>query len=267
MSMISSITLIKIGGSLITDKNKPYTVRKQALATIAAEVKKATESGQRLILGHGAGSFAHIPAKKYQTHKGLQNEESLKGFAEVAAAARELNGIVMKALIDAGVLAVSVSPLSMMTADNFELGSMWTNSIEKLLELGLLPVVYGDPIVDLVKGSTIFSTERVLGYLALDLRAKGYEIERVIHCGQTNGVYDLEGKTIPLINSSNFSTYKQAIGGSSGVDVTGGMVHKVEETLSLAQQGIPGIIIDGIEHGTLSQAIRNEPVIGTKIEN
>jgi isopentenyl phosphate kinase len=260
------ITLIKIGGSLITDKNKPYTVRDEALATIAQEVKKAMETGKPLILGHGAGSFAHIPAKKYQTHKGLLNEQSREGIVQVASAARQLNTIVMEALLKAGVQAVAVSPLSMMTASNFELGQIFTESVEQLLKVGLLPVVYGDQVLDSEVGCAIFSTEKVLAHLGLSLKEKNYTIERVIHCGQTNGVYDLNGKTIPLINTSNFAQYAEALGGSGGVDVTGGMLHKVEETLALAQQGIPGLIIDGIEHGSLSQAILGKEVVGTMIE-
>ena len=98
------------------------------------------------------------------------------------------------------------------------------------------------------------------------MRDRGYQIERMIHCGQTDGVYDADGKTIPEINSSNFESYKSSLGGSGGVDVTGGMMHKVEETLNLASKGIPGLIIDGIEKGRLSEAISGKEVLGTKVE-
>ncbi|MDA1079988.1 MAG: isopentenyl phosphate kinase, partial [bacterium] len=245
---------------------KPFTVKEVALRTIAAEVKKATRSGTQLIIGHGAGSFGHVPAKKYQTHKGLVHPNAKQGIVEVANAARQLNDIVLQELIAAGVLAVSVSPLSMMTAKDFSLGHIFTESIEQLLSLGLLPVVYGDQVVDEIRGCTIFSTETVLAHIALTLQSKGYAIKQIIHCGQTNGVYDAEGKTIPLINGKNFDHYKASLLGSNGIDVTGGMLHKVEETLALAQQGIPGLIIDGIEHGSLSQAVAGKKVLGTKIE-
>ncbi|NCN06351.1 MAG: isopentenyl phosphate kinase family protein [Candidatus Pacebacteria bacterium] len=264
--MKKSLTFIKLGGSLITDKTKPFTVKEVALRTIAAEVKKATQSGTQLIIGHGAGSFGHVPAKKYQTHKGLVHPEARQGFVEVANAARQLNDIVLQELIAAGVLAVSVSPLSMMTAKNFVLNKIFTESIEQLLSLGLLPVVYGDQILDEEKGCTIFSTETVLTYIAVALKQKKYQIKRVIHCGQTNGVYDENGETIPLINSNNVATYAKVLQGSGGIDVTGGMLHKVRETLGLAQRGIPGLIIDGIEHGSLSKAVAGKAVLGTRIE-
>ncbi len=261
------LVFVKIGGSLITDKSKPFSVREHALKVICGEVKKAQASGKQLVVGHGAGSFAHVPAKKYQTHKGILNEESYRGIAEVADVAAQLNRIVIKALLNAGVNAVSISPLSTMVAKNHSLQSICTNSIEEALRLDLLPVVYGDQILDTAVGCTIFSTEMVLGYLALHLKEKGYVIEKMIHCGQTNGVYDADGKTIDLLTPNTLGHYQTTIGGSGGTDVTGGMEHKVNETLELAKQGIPGLIIDGIEHGTLSEAINGKPVLGTRIEN
>ncbi len=260
------LVLVKIGGSLITDKNKPFTVKEKALDTICDEIAAAMKTGRQLIVGHGGGSFPHFPAKKYQTHKGIINEDSYRGIAEVADAAARLNRIVVKKLLEKGVNAVSVSPMNIMVAEDFKLKEICLTSIEELLRLGLLPVLYGDQVLDTKVGCTIFSTEKVLGYLAYHLKQKGYEVERIIHCGLTNGVYDQNGKTINLINSTNFSRYKDVLTGSHGIDVTGGMIHKVEETLALAKAGVRGLIIDGIEQGSLSQAVMGEAVVGTRVE-
>lgn len=260
------LVFVKIGGSLITDKTKPFSLKRKALAVICDEIKRASTLGKSLIVGHGAGSFAHVPAKKYQTHKGIINKESYRGIAEVADVAAQLNRIVVKALLTKGVNAVSVSPLSTIIAQRHELKSFCTDSIEELIRLGLLPVLYGDQILDTQIGCTVYSTEKMLGYLAKKLKEKGYRVECIIHCGQTNGVYDTIGNTIPLITSATIEHYRKALGASGGVDVTGGMIHKVEETLALARQGIPGLIIDGIEHGSLAKAIAGERVLGTRIE-
>jgi isopentenyl phosphate kinase len=261
-----SIVLVKIGGSLITDKNKPFSIKKKALDVICGEIKKALESGKHLVVGHGAGSFAHIPAKKYQTNKGVISKRSFKGISEVADVAAQLNRIVVRKLLEKNVNAVSVSPLSIMIAESHKLKSICTDSVEEILKLGLLPVLYGDQIMDIKVGCTIFSTERVLGYLGLHLKKKGFRVERIIHCGQTNGVYDENGETINLINNKNYNRYKKALGGSGGVDVTGGMAHKVEETLALARDGVPGLIIDGIVNGSLSDAVHGREVLGTRVE-
>ena len=266
MGKKKSIVLIKIGGSLITDKNKPFSVKKKALKVIVGEIKKASKLNKWLIVGHGAGSFAHVPAKKYQTHKGIINKQSYKGIAVVADVAAQLNRIVVKEMISQGIKAVSVSPLSMMLAKGDQLETIYSDSLEEVLNLGLLPVVYGDPILDKEQGCAVFSTERVLGFLGLHLKKKGYTIEKVIHCGKTDGVYDAEGRTIEMINSKNMDRYIKILKGSDGMDVTGGMMHKVKETYKLSKKGITGLIIDGVEKGTLVKAVKNEPVLGTRIE-
>lgn len=265
-SKVRKLVLVKIGGSLITDKNKPFSLRHKALQTICVEIKKAQDlTGTRLIVGHGAGSFAHVPAKKYQTHKGVLGEESYQGMAIVADVAAQLNRIVIKKLLDVGVNALSFPPHAFMTAKDFALDTMWTDSLELALEQQQLPVVYGDQMIDSIRGCSIFSTEKVLGYLGLSLQTKGYQVEKIIHCGQTNGVYDLDGKTIERITPANFENIRVGIGRSGGTDVTGGMLHKVEEALALAQQGIPSLIVDGIEQGSLAEAVQGKPVLGTQV--
>jgi len=259
------IVLIKIGGSLITDKSKPFTLDEKSLETIVLEIKKVKEeSGKLLILGHGGGSFPHVPAQKYQTHLGIINKESYQGMAEVQAAAAKLNRIVVEKLINVGLPAVSINPSSCYLTAGGKVVKIFTDSLEKLLEFKMLPVLYGDVVLDKEKGCCILSTETVLGSLGLTLKKKGWPIEKIIHCGKTEGVYDKNGKTIPLINQENFADYKSVLGGSNGIDVTGGMIHKVEESLKLAKQGIPALIIDGVTHGMLLRAINNG-VTGTKI--
>lgn len=261
------VVLIKIGGSLITDKAKPFTLRKRALDVIASEVKRARkETGKLLVLGHGGGSFPHVPAKKYSTHLGIINKKSYRGIAEVQDAAARLNRIVIDKLLEKKLPAVSINPSSCYLMEDDKLKTAFFEPIKKLLEFEMIPVLYGDVVLDTKTGCIIMSTERTLGYLGRYLLKQGFKVEKIIHCGQTNGVYDENGETIKIINSKNFKHYKKVLDGSGGIDVTGGMIHKVEEALKLAKKGIPGLIIDGIEHGTLSRAVKGGSVLGTKVE-
>jgi len=264
---VSSIVLVKIGGSLITDKNKPFKVNKKALENIASEVKKTIEkSGKQVIIGHGGGSFPHVPAKKYQTHKGVINDKSYRGIVEVQDAAARLNRIIVSALLKKKVNAISINSSSCFIVENDKIKRMFLEPIKKLLDFQMLPILYGDVALDLKKGCTILSTEKILGFLGQELIKNGFKVEKIIHCGQTNGVYDENGKTIPLINSKNIEKYRKILGGSGGIDVTGGMTHKVEQSLKMAKLGIPALIIDGIEKGTLSKAVLGKKILGTRIE-
>ena len=55
--------------------------------------------------------------------------------------------------------------------------------------------------------------------------------------------------------------------GSSGIDVTGGMLHKVKSLLELAKIGIESQVIDGKKPQTLKRALLGERNLGTIITN
>ena len=63
---MQELVFLKLGGSLITDKTQPYTVRPDKLADLAAQINRSlqTQPSLRLILGHGSGSFGHTAAKE-----------------------------------------------------------------------------------------------------------------------------------------------------------------------------------------------------------
>ncbi|MFN8459248.1 MAG: hypothetical protein U0401_32125 [Anaerolineae bacterium] len=57
---MTELVLLKLGGSVITDKTKPFTARMDVIERLAQEINHAlTDRGGdlQLIIGHGAGSF------------------------------------------------------------------------------------------------------------------------------------------------------------------------------------------------------------------
>jgi isopentenyl phosphate kinase len=259
---MKELILVKLGGSVVTNKKKEFTVRSKNVSRFAVEMKSAIRSYKgKIILGHGAGSFAHTPAKKYQTKRGLVNSKSLYGMSVVEDAARVLNGIIIKKFLDKKVAVFPFSPASFLISDAQVYSKSYLDPLKLALDIGQIPVVYGDVIMDLKNGCTIFSTEKVLGVLAHELR-KFYRI-RMIFVTDVEGVYDESGKTIQLITGKNFDRIKTSLLVSSAVDVTGGMIHKVEEALLLAKKHkIPTLIINGNVVSNLKKAI-----LGKKVPN
>ncbi len=255
---MKELVLIKLGGSVITDKSKPFTARHKVLAKLAVSVKRRfIKKGIDLILGHGGGSFPHVPAAKYQTHKGLINSKSIKGFAETADAAIQINRIVIKELLSKGINAASFAPLSFIYPPKVTL-----EPIKKALEIGIVPVVYGDLVMGGKNEFGIFSGEKTLDLLALKL-AKNYKKIRVVYYTDTFGVYDDTGKTIPLITPKNFTQIKKYLLGSSNTDVTGGMVHKVEESLALVKKIDAEIyIVNGLDRGRFTKISKHIGING-----
>jgi len=226
----------KLGGSTITDKRAPSTPRIGRIVRLAREVRAALDSAPqlRLLLGHGSGSFGHTVGHKYQVHRGLAGDADWWGYAATGAAAARLNRIVTDRFLEAGVPVVSIQPSASLRCRGGEIQSIEEYAIRQALGRGLVPLVYGDVAFDDEQGCTIVSTERVMAHLASEMRP-----DRMVMVGEVDGVYDRDplqhdnARRIAEISPSMFERIRSQLGGSHGVDVTGGMLSKVSEMVSL----------------------------------
>jgi len=260
--MTKEIIFLKLGGSLITDKDKPYTPRLDKLQSLALEIKTVLDSspGLLLILGHGSGSFGHTAAKKHGTRDGVKTSEQWHGFVEVRFQASELNRYVMESLINAGIAAIPFSPSSSMVSRNRKVTSHNIVAIRKALEANLVPVVHGDVAFDETLGGTILSTEDVFAFLV-----EHFPPTRILLAGIEAGVWEdfpARKKLTRQIQLSDYEKMRAGIGGSASTDVTGGMKAKVEEMLALIQKnkGLTVQIFSAEENGFLTQALKGENV-------
>lgn len=252
-----SLTLLKLGGSLITDKTSPRTLRPHVLSRLVEEIATALEDNpsMQLILGHGAGSFAHVSAEKHGTRAGVNTQEQWRGFAEVWWDAVTLNHLVVEALFKAGIAAITLSPAASITAQGGQVSRWDLGPLRAALQGDLLPVVHGDVVFDAQWGGTILSTEDLFMHLARHMRP-----DRLLLAGIEPGVWeDYPDRTliIPEITADNFERYAPALSGSMATDVTGGMESKVKQCVHLAQE-IPGLeimIFSGEEEGKLLEAL------------
>ncbi len=272
----TELILIKLGGSVITFKNKPFHEDLKTIKRLVREIHEARqEKDFRLIVGHGGGSYPHVPAKKYKTALGIIDEKSYEGIAKVQDAASRLNRIIVRELINVGENAVSIHLSSCCVAENGVIKKMFLEPIKKLLDFNMVPVPYGDVCLDLKKGCCILSTEVILTYLG-KLFAKTenkYKVSKIIMCTDVGGVFtddpkkNSQAKIIPEITPTNFEKVLKYVKGSSGIDVTGGMLHKVKSLLELAKIGIESQVIDGKKPQTLKRALLGERNLGTIITN
>jgi isopentenyl phosphate kinase len=227
-----TLTFVKFGGSVITDKTGQEAPDLDTIRRLSGELRdaRAAQPGLRLILGHGSGSFGHTYATRYGVHRGIAPGADWMGFALTAAAALRLNRIVVDELLEAGVPALALQPSATLRSANGELTAWDTAAIGRAIGQGLLPVIHGDVSFDDLQGTAIISTERLLLYLAEtpDLRPA-----RIILVGEA-GVYtadpraDPQAQRIPSIDRDNIAAVLRGAGGSHGADVTGGMRGKVE---------------------------------------
>jgi isopentenyl phosphate kinase len=240
-SALNNLQFLKLGGSLITEKSKPYTARVKLIESIATEIAAYLRDTPevKLLLGHGSGSFGHTAAQTQGTRQGVHNYEQWRGFAEVAAQAAALNHIVMEALHEAELPAVVFPPSAGAVAEDGMVVDWDIEVVRRALEADLLPVVYGDVAFDRTRGGTILATEDLFVHLASELKPG-----RILLAGEQRGVfadYPECTELIPEINPNNIIRVADALTGSAAVDVTGGMAGKVQAMLSLVER------VNGIE--------------------
>jgi isopentenyl phosphate kinase len=265
---LAELVFVKLGGSLITDKNVAATARPEVIQRLAGEVRRALDvrSDLRLLLGHGSGSFGHMAAQRYHVHSGVTD---WRGYAETGAAATRLNRIVTDTFLQEGVPVVSIQPSASARCRGGRLQEMAVRPVEEALQHGLVPLVYGDVALDDLWGSTIISTETILAYLARFLSP-----QRILLVGEVRGVYssdphlDSQAHLVPLLRAGRIEQVQSMLGGSHGVDVTGGMHSKVWGMVDLvcSMPELQVVLLSGLEPGLLERALSDATLNpGTRI--
>jgi isopentenyl phosphate kinase len=269
MSQHHPLTLLKLGGSIITDKDIPMSLREDVLADLVRQIADArnylAKNQEQLIIGHGQGSFAHMPAAQYKTMGGFINEESVLGMAIVQDSAAQLNRLVVHACIRHELPAVTFAPSNTLITRERKPAEFFLSLLEAYLDKGLWPVTGGDVLLDYEQGCTIWSTEEVLAYLAIELQKRQRSVKRIIHVTEVPGVLDETGAVVPRLTPENWPRVKKAIGRTKGFDVTGGMLLKVEESLGLLKHNVESLIISGLEPNNLYQALVGKEWRGTLV--
>jgi isopentenyl phosphate kinase len=261
-----SILVLKIGGSVLTDKNRPSTPKPEQIRRIAAEIKAGLSS--KLVLIHGAGSFGHHQAREFGLKSGL-NDRSIRGIMPTHNAVRELNDMIVEALYENGVYAAPVHPLSACVLKDGRVEHMCLDVIDRMLAAGIVPVLHGDVVTDSVKGIDVLSGDQLVACLAKALGAEkvgiGTNVDGVYAGIRTNGGDAKDFKIISAITPSNLNLIKASLSGSGGVDVTGGMYGKIMELMELTGSGVVSCVFNAEKPGNVMRFLRGENVEGTLI--
>jgi len=105
-----------------------------------------------------------------------------------------------------------------------------------MLELheDVIPVLYGDMVIDTDLKASVVSGDAIISYLARSLK-----VNKVFFGANVDGIYDANpikdknAKLIPEINSENINDILNKVSGSNNIDVTGGMQGKLLEIMDI----------------------------------
>lgn len=248
---MSDEILLKLGGSVVTEKRGGCTIDEEAIAGIAAALAEAVFSG---VVIHGAGSCGHPEAHRYGLAHGA-DRSTRTGIPVTHEAVCSLNRAVVAALAAAGLDAVGLHPLDACTAEDGRIAFFHEEPLRLLNGLGCVCVLHGDVVLDRRLGACIVSGDQLVAYLAPALG-----IERVGLVTDVPGVLGRDGAVVPRISRSDAAALE--LKGSTATDVTGGMVGKIAELLGLADTGIASHVFG---RDRLSDFLAGRPHGGTEI--
>jgi isopentenyl phosphate kinase len=255
-----SVALIKLGGSVITDKSRYRTFNQESTDRLAREI---ASSGRQVILVHGAGSFGHLLAHEHQLQRGYLNDSQRLGLVKVQQDVRDLNREVMFSLDRAGITATSIPPGACAVMEGGRLKKMGVDIFHRYLELGITPVTFGDVVLDTQRKFGICSGDQLMLLLARE-----FHPNLIVFCADVDGIFTADpnlDKNASLIEQVDSSTLESLPRTSRVTDVTGSIYGKLESMLSLAQMGKSTMVINGLIPGRLASALRGEKVKGSMV--
>ena len=233
--------IVKLGGSVITDKTKECCFKQEVMDKLSASIKKANKP---LILVHGAGSFGHILAKQYKLNEGYKKTGQIKGFSLTHEKVQQLNSLVLQSLHKYEIPAVSISAHSIVRLNNHELEKIDCNIFQDYLNKEFIPVTFGDVVLDKKLRFSICS-----GDLLVKALAEFFKPEKIVFVIDEDGIYtsnpkiDKKAKLMESMILEELDELSSSL--DSHADVTGGMAGKIQTIKDIAKMGIDTVLLNG----------------------
>ena len=240
--------LIKLGGSIITNKEKPLSPRRKTIDNLAKSLRKIDEP---MVIVHGGGSYGHYWSVKYDMHT-QPRKYSIRGVSIVKNSMIDLNKIILDAFVKNRLNPYSLPPTDFM-AGNKPIKNK-VKEIEKIAKSGLIPISFGDALWFGQNKTYILSGDKIMTHLSKILKPR-----LSIFALNEDGLYS-DLKTKKLIRELKRESPKIS---QNKMDVTGGMTRKVEEASKIAKMGMNVFFVNGNKPQRIVQAVKNRKFEGT----
>ncbi len=259
------VLVVKIGGSVLTEsRQRRVGVRKSALVHIAMDVASLLQTGYQCVIIHGAGLIGHPMAAEYDLIHGLNHEGALMALARTSNAMSSFNAQLVDILHSKSIPAVGMSPHTLATVSHGKLRAFRDAAVAQFMEIGCVPVLYGDVVVDQQQGCSILSGDVTCCHLARRLGA-----DLAVFLSDVDGVYDSDpkihgdAKLISSIRRDQVGPVADFGGSPQRVNVTGEMRGKIECILG-EPLSCDAVIANGFRREVLRAVVAGEQ-LGTRI--
>ena len=240
--------LIKLGGSIITNKERPLSPRKRTIDNILKEIGKIKEP---VIIVHGGGSYGHYWSVKYDMHT-KPGKTAPKGVAIVKNSMVELNKIILDSAVKNRINSYCLPPTDFMNGNKSIKSKIL--AIRSIAKSGLTPITFGDALWFGQKKSYILSGDVIMTIIAKILKPR-----LSLFVLDVDGVYS-DLKTKKLIY--DFKKEKPEIKNNK-MDVTGGMTRKITEANNMAKAGLKIFFVNGNKPKRITDAVSGKKFEGT----
>jgi isopentenyl phosphate kinase len=259
-----TVALIKLGGSVLTNKSRLRSFSETEARRLALEMKEFISRSRyhRLVLVHGGGSFGHIRAKKYNLSAGLREESQLHGFAQVRNDMRDLNSKIVSILIESGIPAISFPPETFLRVHGGRVIKSEAGLLEKCVGAGLVPVSFGDAVIDTRQSFSILSGDAVM----LSMSSMVHPSISVF-CTDVDGVFDsnprlsANSRLIPRLRESD----RVSTDATGTDDVTGGMGGKLKFLFEIAHNSGRTVVLNGLVPLRLRETLAGRDATSTEV--
>lgn len=221
-----NLFIIKLGGSAISDKSRPLSYREDWVRSLGNLLNARLRTGDRFILIHGGGSFAHPLALAYGLSK-YRDYDQLVGISFTSAV---LNYLSMRVTLTLASVGLPIYPLRTGSIYIIKDGKPPQLLIDpmhmiELISRGVIPMLYGDVVVS-DEGFSIISGDDLM----LDLGAK-LRPSASIFLTDVPGILDTNGNVVRELTERSVINERDA----RHIDVTGGLMRKVRSAIELAR--------------------------------
>lgn len=249
--------VIKLGGSVITRKDEPFSVRLDAVVRLADEISAFKNSHQNcgLALVHGGGSFGHPIVEECIKAEGYIDQAC---FSRTSFYMDLLGHAVTEALLSSRLPVVRIPPRSICEGVRHEDCNLGV--VCRMVDSGLIPLLYGD-VVSSREGFKVISGDDIVWYLT-----KFLGVKKVVFVTDVNGVYDKNPKEFSdarVLSEMHVSEALRIAEFWSVRDVTGGMLSKLRKALMLGLKGVEVYVINGLIPNNLLNALEGKKVVGS----
>lgn len=268
---LENILVLKLGGSLLTDKSTPYKLKEDNLEAIASEIKECIdlELIKSLVLVHGVGSFGHPPVLEYKLHKGFKSKDQLISMSKTQQIVNVFRKTIATTFLEEGVPINLMHASSMVVGDKMVISDYTFESLKGFLSLGMIPLIGGDMMYDESMGFSVCSGDQIAVVLSRVLPTK-----QLIFATDVPGVFDKDpksGENAQLLNEININEIEQLLSKTNKTtktDASGKMQGKLISLTSIKdriQEGLEVAIFSMDEKGTLINYLKGEKIEATKI--